>query len=285
MRLLLVHGRSQGGKDPTALKAEWLEALRRGLSKSGLEMPPHFEVCFPFYGDRLDEFVRQYDLAGAAGIAPKGSPTFDEFSSFRRDVAEEMRTRFRIPDAAVETEIAPGPAEKGVQNWAWVQAILRLIDRSATTVSQDTIETFLRDVFLYTKRQVVRKTIDKIVGAELTPDTAVVVGHSLGSVVAYNVLKAANKTIPLYVSVGSPLAIRAIRDTLGPIENPAGPEGWYNAYDPRDVVALYPLDKENFDVNPVIRNNSAVNNWTENRHGIAGYLDDGAVARTVTSGF
>jgi hypothetical protein len=82
MRLLLVHGRSQGGKDPTTLKAQWLEALTKGLSKSGLQMPPDVQVDFPFYGDRLDEFIRQYDLAEAAGIAPKGSPTFDEFSSF-----------------------------------------------------------------------------------------------------------------------------------------------------------------------------------------------------------
>jgi hypothetical protein len=82
------------------------------------------------------------------------------------------------------------------------------------------------------------------------------VGHSLGTVVAYNVLRSGRK-VPLYVTVGSPLGIRATRKTLSPIENPIGNKGWYNAYDGRDVVALYPLDMNNFDV-PTITNNGGV---------------------------
>ena len=54
MRLLLVHGRSQGGKDPVSLKAEWLGALNKGLQKSGLSLPENIEIDFPFYGDQLD---------------------------------------------------------------------------------------------------------------------------------------------------------------------------------------------------------------------------------------
>jgi pimeloyl-ACP methyl ester carboxylesterase len=131
----------------------------------------------------------------------------------------------------------------------------------------------------------VQRAIDAIVADMLKPDTAVVVGHSLGSVVAYNVLRAAARKVPHYVTVGSPLGIRAIRKTLVPIGNPIGAKGWYNAYDTRDVVALYPLDKDNFDVDPAITNNGAVQNWTDNRHGIVGYLDDKDVAKAVQSGF
>jgi hypothetical protein len=112
-----------------------------------------------------------------------------------------------------------------------------------------------------------------------------VIGHSLGTVVAYNVLKAVPHTVPLYVSVGSPLAIRAIRKALVPLSNPMEANGWYNAYDKRDTVALYPLDKHNFDVSPSISNNGEVQNWTENRHGIVGYLDDPNVAAVVQSKF
>ena len=286
MRLLLVHGRSQGGKDPIKLKAEWLSALDKGLQKAGFTMPSDVEIDFPFYGDKLDEFVRQFELPADPAIVPKGSPVFDEYAEFRAEVANEMRGRVGITNAQVQTEMHPTPAtEKGIQNWEWVQAIIRLLDRKVTRISQTTIEVFLRDVFLYSRRDVVRRTIDAIVTDMLKPDTAVVVGHSLGTMVAYNVLSTATRRVPLYVTLGSPLGIRAIRKTLGPIGNPVGDKGWYNAYDSHDVVALYPLDKSNFDVNPAITNNGDLQNWTDNRHGIAGYLDDVNVAKMVCSGF
>lgn len=286
MRLLLVHGRSQGGKDPVKLKADWLGALDKGLQKAGLVMPTSVDIDFPFYGDRLDEFVRQFELPADPAIVPKGSPVFDEFAEFRAEIANEMRGRASITNAQIQAEMRPAPAqEKGLQNWEWVQAIIRLLDRNVTGVSQTTIEVFLRDVFLYTSREPVRGAIDAIVSDMLKPDTAVVVGHSLGTVVAFNVLRAAGRKVPLYVTVGSPLGIRAIRKTLSPIENPIGNKGWYNAYDSRDVVALYPLDTNNFDVNPTITNNGGVQNWTDNRHGIVGYLDDVDVAKLVHSGF
>jgi hypothetical protein len=85
-----------------------------------------------------------------------------------------------------------------------------------------------------------------------------------------------------YVTVGSPLAIRAIRDRLRPIGYPKPAVAtWYNAYDPKDVVALYPLDAQNFPVNPTIENYGKVLNGTDNRHGIIGYLDDADVAKHI----
>jgi pimeloyl-ACP methyl ester carboxylesterase len=129
----------------------------------------------------------------------------------------------------------------------------------------------------------VRRAINKIVAEKLTNEPTVVIGHSLGTVVAYDVLRQhAGNAVPRYVTVGSPLGIRAIRRRLeAPLTMPTGVEDWYNARDQRDVVALYPLDKTNFDITPAIRNFSRVDNHTDNRHGIAGYLDDVQVAKEI----
>ena len=54
MNLLLIHGRSQGGKNQVNLQAEWLEALDKGLKKSKLNMPAGVCIQFPFYADVLD---------------------------------------------------------------------------------------------------------------------------------------------------------------------------------------------------------------------------------------
>jgi hypothetical protein len=87
--------------------------------------------------------------------------------------------------------------------------------------------------------------------------------------------------VPLLVTVGSPLGIRAIRDQLAPISYPHGVKDWFNAFDTRDVVALFALDAQSFPVEPPIRNFAGIKNHTDNRHGIDGYLDDREVARTI----
>ena len=102
--------------------------------------------------------------------------------------------------------------------------------------------------------------------------------------VAYNVLRTDRRSlqIPLFVTVGCPLAIRAIRDQLVPLSFPKPPvEAWNNAFDQRDIVALNPLDAANFPVRPAVLNYNNVKNHTDNRHGIDGYLDDPTVAGWV----
>ena len=112
-----------------------------------------------------------------------------------------------------------------------------------------------------------------------------VVGHPLGSVVAYNVLRRDGKQmgwkVPTFVTVGSPLGVTMIRDALAPVEHPSCVGSWFNAFDPADVVALHPLDRAHFGIRPGVENHDGVHNGTRNRHGIAGYLDDAVVARRI----
>lgn len=89
------------------------------------------------------------------------------------------------------------------------------------------------------------------------------------------------------MTVGSPLAVTAIRKTLRSFATLRCPEcvsHWFNAMDERDVVALYPLDTTHFPLAPAepsIENKRDVSNQTTNRHGINGYLDDPVVAQRI----
>ena len=76
--------------------------------------------------------------------------------------------------------------------------------------------------------------------------------------------------IPLFVTVGCPLAIRAVRSQFAPIGFPQPPVvSWNNASDPRDIVALYPSSRGQFPGKPaMIIDYRSVNNHTDNRHGI-----------------
>jgi len=88
--------------------------------------------------------------------------------------------------------------------------------------------------------------------------------------------------MPMLMTLGSPLGIRAISARLHkPLVMPAAVNGWFNGRDPRDTVALFPLDTDHFDITPKIEDYSEVDNFTDNRHSIDGYLADPQVARRI----
>jgi len=281
-RLLLVHGRGQQGQNPSALKSEWVEALQRGASAARLTLPTDVEIAFPYYGDTLDRFTRDANIPLTSGITARGSANDDEFLAFQAEFAEAVRSGAGVTDAQVDVEYGPNTRPRGPLNWEWVQAILRAVDKHGGGLSQNALEIFTRDVFLYSTRAGVRDEIDRIVASQLTGEPTVVVAHSLGTLVAYSVMRRDTRSlqIPAFITVGSPLGVRSVRDQFRPLRYPPV-DGWYNAFDPRDVVALYPLDARNFPVQPPIENNGTVNNHTSNRHGIVGYLDDANVAKKI----
>ena len=105
----------------------------------------------------------------------------------------------------------------------------------------------LRQVTTYMNDSTVRRSVldtvlDKIDGA-----TRVVIGHSLGSVIAYEALCEKPANVVSYLSLGSPLGIRrVIFDKLTPRPHMGGYLGhwagnvkhWTNIADRGDIVAL-----------------------------------------------
>jgi hypothetical protein len=287
MRILMVHGMAQGGRKAEALEKLWVETLQEGFDAAGQPWPATLHVDFPYYGDTLDAFVAQARLPTPAGVVAKGPGQNLEFEKFMQSALGQMQEESAdISEQDVRSQMDPSASqEKGIQNWGWVQAIARVIDNHLTPASNFTIEAFLREVFLYVSRREVTDAINALVAAKLTNEPTIVIGHSLGSVVAYNVIKAQRRATDLrrFITVGSPLGLRAISSKLGVVENIARPADWYNAYDERDIVALNPLDGKWFPVRPKIVNNNRVANTTDNRHGIVGYLNDRDVAAQVAA--
>lgn len=282
VRILMIHGRSQGGQDPVRLEQTWIDTLRRGYARAGLPWPTRVTFGFPYYGDALDRSV------GASRSMAAGVPADPAYDAFLRAALEEIRLGAGISDAEIESRIAPGTSQRhGLQNWWWVRAIARAIDGRLTPMAEFTIEAFLRDVYLYLHEPRTAAVVDDLVDAVVDADReapTLVIGHSLGSVVAYRLLqRRRDLRLAGFVTVGSPLGLRAVAGKLGVPENRAGDDGWFNAYDRRDIVALNPLDDAHFPVDPDIVNHGDVDNPTANRHGIVGYLDDPQVAARVAA--
>ena len=295
--LVLIHGRGQQGRDASQLKQEWLESLTSGLANNDPPLPPidATAIRFPFYGDTLDQMNRGAPADEAAEVILRGDPALDnDEKRFMLEVLDQIRDKYGISDTDVLEAVGEPIRERGPLNSVWVRAVLQTLD-AVPGLSAATIAGATRDVYQYLANGVVRLKIDTGVMQAITPDVeSVVVGHSLGSVVAYTLLQREGVShgwkVPLFVTVGSPLAVNAIRNWAPVIAGVGGnrtPEcvsEWFNAMDPRDVVSLYPLDIQHFPLNPTnpaIENKTDVDNFTSNRHGISGYLRDSVVAKRV----
>ncbi len=285
MRILMIHGRSQGGKDPLVLQEIWANTLKSGFKAANKTFPENVAIDFPYYGDKLDEYTEQGNLPTSEEFIAKGTGQNQNFANFLESALIEIKERAKIEDVEVASQMTSGKTQKkGPGNWGWVQAIARVLDSKFAGFTDFTIEAFLKDVYLYVNNDYVTKGINQIVQDKLSDEPTIVIGHSLGSVVGYKVLKENAPIINVvkYVTVGSPLGIRAISSKLGIVENPSGQNGWYNAYDESDIVALNPLDNKYFPTEPEIVNNSKIKNHTDNKHGIIGYLNDAEVARQIS---
>lgn len=288
-QLVFIHGRAQEGKDAVALKAEWIAAWKEGLAKSGLVMTiPEDRVRFPYYGDTLKQLVGGTHPDDAARIIVRGAQDDASTALFLSAMLQEYIDVAGITDGEIELQLDTDARviERGPQNWGWVQAVLRAIDKR-TPGGGAMIALVTNDVHQYLTKSPVRTHIeDGVLQALDLARENVVVSHSLGTVVAYTVLRRLAQEgqawkVPLLVTLGSPLGIRAVRGKLRPIGHPACVTRWFNAYDPNDVVALNPLDAKNFAITPAIENKGDVVNRTDNQHGIIGYLDDAVVAKRI----
>ena len=282
MKLMFIHGRAQEGKDPTELRRSWEAALVNGMRAAGRPWPNGLEVVFPYYADELQRLVLQADAPLISNILARGDDNVRPQEALRASLLAEMAAGRELRDADIRANFDGTLVQRDVQNWKWVQAILRTLDGTAT--GQGLIDRVTRDVSVYLTYTGIRQHLDEMVASEIPAGKSVVVSHSLGTVIAYNILLKTPRdvAVPLHVTLGSPLGLKNVQAYLEtPLSMPAATAHWFNARDPQDVVALFPLDAQHFGITPPIENWSTVQNHTGNRHGIEGYLDDPEVARRI----
>jgi pimeloyl-ACP methyl ester carboxylesterase len=121
-----------------------------------------------------------------------------------------------------------------------------LRSRSFALVAQRGFIGNLKQVTAFLTTPAVKERVLQRVHGEVTPDTQVVIGHSLGSVVVYEYLARYRPSqVGLLVTLGSPLGIpNLVFDKLTPKPAnglgawPGTVGGWVNVADADDIVAL-----------------------------------------------
>ncbi len=244
-RIVAIHGIAQEYKAPAVLEAEWLPSLRGGVQLAGGPPIADGDVVFPFYGDLFRPEGK------AAGLpyytADDVEPGFEE------ELLLEWWTEAARLDPAVQPPGTEGKGAGPARRAAFAALRALSASRFFTGITDRVMVFLLKQVHAYFHDDAARAEIQRRVAAAVSPDTQVIVGHSLGSVAAYEALCAHPEwPVRTLVTLGSPLGIRRlIFDRLrpaprqsGPVAGtlrgawPAGLQRWTNVADAGDVVAL-----------------------------------------------
>jgi hypothetical protein len=246
-----VHGIAQQQKGRNQLLGVWAPALADGV-EFAVGHPVSLSFDLAFYGNIFlpaPPAATQTEK-GAADVLP------GDLGTGPGDLASEDAAEKAFLQAATEEAVATLGLDKGTPDEEtkgrsegigpaplWLQWAARRLDARLGAGASALFVGQLRQVHRYlTERRVADAVLTQVT------DTAgdgcrVLLGHSLGSVVAYEAVRRLPGPLDLLVTLGSPLGLRSVRDRLShPDPEPAtglppGVQRWVNVYDRRDPVA------------------------------------------------
>ena len=287
MKLVLVHGINQQDRVPEELQSSWLDWLSSGMPDSNVLQKA--TVDMPFYGKVLFDLMHGRNTLNVIEQGEASSVDAEELAFIAEAMGEAgMAAGLSAQAIAMEQHAADGgPVEQGFLMNRRVNAIARLLERISPAHGRLVLP-LVSQAYAYLRRPGIALAVDQIVGHALDPQVpTVVVAHSLGTVVTFKLMRALAQAgrpmkCPLYVTLGSPLALRAVSAALGvPFVVPPGVDMWVNAVDPSDAVTLgKPLDASTFADH--IENIMDLQNVSANSsHDVEGYLKERRVAAKV----
>jgi len=234
--IVAVHGIGQQLEGPETHALNWRAPLSDGVHLAGGPPIAPEDVVVAFYGD----LFRRKGGKGFGAVELTPADVSDDFDRELLELWAHEAAELEAP------EVAGAPTK--VRTPDTVQRALNVLSHSSffAGVAGRVVVWNLGQVRAYMTDPDIRAEVRRRVEAAVGDDTRVLIGHSLGSVVAYEAL-AANPSWPVraLVTLGSPLGIRRlVFDRLRPPPGdgrgrwPGGIAAWTNVSDRGDVVAL-----------------------------------------------
>ncbi|MXM62110.1 hypothetical protein GR925_01250 [Streptomyces sp. HUCO-GS316] len=285
--VVLVHGvfnHVQGATPEEAAlrKAEGCRPkLTKGLVKAGLALEAP-EMVMAYYADLL-----RPELPTQAHAA-EDDPRFEDLTLEQRAEAAVWLASAGAPLPQDPQNIGTAPLR---QMLGWL--VKQRSGRLAQTVQEKTVRllerivvVLLREVEAYTawpdRRRLTRERVAKTIRAE---QPTVVVAHSLGSLVVYEMLHDqafSDLEVELLLTLGSPLGLPGLARRLDPAlqagrgARPTGVRRWVNIADVGDIVATPPRLSEVFPIDEDETTDTGLG-----FHALGGYLASGLTAAAL----
>lgn len=304
-RIVFVHGIGQQSSSGEEQERLWLPSLVKGVLSSGhphagavaaelaASLEPGAEPVgrMAFYGDL---FLPTDVQGGEIPASSEAEDLAEELAVALLQTAEargEQRSAAEAGQALHQLALQTAdPGDSQVQgrgavtrsavamldNNRWLAArIFGLAQRASPNLTQ--VARYLAEPELHDR-------IQATVGAVLGEDTVLVIGHSLGSVVAWEAYQQLTRPLPMLVTIGSPLGLdTVVYPRLRP-QPPGWPDAvtrWVNVAHRDDFIAVEPLLASLF---PATDGRKVVDHTTVSKnehHGAAGYLEEPATGDAI----
>ncbi|MEU5980592.1 hypothetical protein [Streptomyces sp. NPDC047315] len=285
--LVMVHCIGPNDETEQQLREDWTRTLARTLRNNGrAETADRLEggtvtVDTAYYRHLYKDYVPNddFDVLLPEPIASTGKGVaLDIIDNIRRhasDPGDSDEAAEALEGLTLDLGPEQGPLEP-LRMLVSMMGRLGPIARSGFAALSSTGAFHLGQVAAYLDDERVREGAIEAVLSRVTPDTKVVLAHSLGTVVAYEALHRLGQPLPLLVTFGSPLGLRSIirgRLRPQPLRSPAHLKRWVNVADRDDfIVATLKLRKLFPEDDSVLERTRRVSNRDFDPHAATEYL-------------
>ncbi|XHR97435.1 hypothetical protein ACFJIV_12715 [Mucilaginibacter sp. UC70_90] len=236
--ILAIHGVGQQSTFANLLHRDWWPEIAKGLKLAGAEQFGPEELSCPYYGDL---FLRHGVLSNNEMLNEEDMDGLDE------ELMMEMWqfATLNEPDRVISP--AAYASDRSLTSYhPWLQSAANslLSSRYFSGMAKGMMLGDLKQVNRYINDRHLRDQAVERVTSQLGPEIRVVIGHSLGSVVAYEALCCCPHHVDTFITLGSPLGIKKlIFDQLQPapvndVGQWPGVNIWLNVADSGDLVAM-----------------------------------------------
>lgn len=269
-----IHGLNNK-PEPHILRDWWIAAISEGISRNcgGQKVDVDFELAY--WADVMysapvapTEQAEPYVAAGGSGSLPRAGSLIRTIAAalIREGVGKVLEVVF---GAAVAEKVKTRAPD--LRRYKY--------DRATRDAVQERLSERLRAAYAG-GRQIM------------------LIAHSMGSIIAYDVLRDAGRTLPglrisHFVTVGSPLGLAAVKEvSVAPLRVPECVARWSNIADPRDRVARWDTrlssDYRENSAGVVVTDHLVINGYVSpsgkpNPHKIYGYLRTPEISELIAS--
>lgn len=288
MKIIFIHGMNQQHYSAQTLRQHWLQIFQQGLrcSQYSAFCLSTARIEQPFYGDLLTQHHQQ-NVLDLNTFLPKAWLNFPlHLQQTEQKAIEHSDFIPFLPHDSVSQNL-PISARLNLYSALAKDIMLKelsILLNHFPQLHEKLIHQFLIEAYLYLSNECfLREVHARILSCMSAHQKHIVVAHSLGSVIAYNLLHMHPEfQVCRFITLGSPLAFRIIQDKiLHPIIRPKGIHGdWMNFYSHDDFLTAFPLSNAPFCFKPAIIN-QMISTFANKPHEITGYLQHPDVVKSI----
>ncbi|MEB3753747.1 hypothetical protein [Acinetobacter sp. MD2(2019)] len=289
MKIIFIHGINQQSLDAHSFQSYWLKVFNLGLQKNNLPLDvDDLQLAFPFYGDILTQH-NQKNALDINTMLPNWS-FFDKLPKLRERNSHNIKKALEIPLLPHYAQDQP----YSLKNKFFLLSQLakdRVLKEMVILLNhfpdfhESLVQKFISEAYLYWYDPTFKQQVhERILSCFEPNEKHIVIAHSLGTVIAYNILQELPEQyqIERFITLASPLPFNVVQRHLEPpMQRPKTLSGdWYNFFAQDDYLTTFPMQAPLFDFQPPVHN-QLITTFIDKPHEIMGYLQHPLVIRCI----